>query len=249
MVTRTYQERFKTLQGVFDNHTERNLFELESHKVFDELISPLKVGKESNVFLAKKRSAGNEEYVIVKIYRVQNCDFKRMFEYIRKDPRYMFLKQKRREIIFSWTQREYRNLIAAAKAGVNVPKAISWRSHILVEELIGEPAPPLKDLPPKNPKKFFALVIEEVKKLYQGGLIHGDLSAFNILNDHEKPYLIDFSQATVTKTPNSEELLERDIKNICQFFKKLGVKADAEEIKQEIIKLEPKTINRYNKKE
>ena len=88
MVTRTSQERFRTDKGVFDNFTNRNLFEMKSRDVFDELVSPLFVGKESNVFIASK----GKNKLIVKIYRVQNADFKRMFGYIKQDPRYDFLK-------------------------------------------------------------------------------------------------------------------------------------------------------------
>ena len=172
MVTLTYQERFKTLKGVFDEFTHRNLFTLQSKGVFEELVIPLKVGKESNVFIAKK---GNNK-VIVKIYRVQNADFKRMFEYIRKDPRYQYLNNKRREIIFSWTQREYKNLLRAEKAGVKAPKPLSWKYNILVEEFIGngEPALPLKDSLPNYPYQFFDDIVVEMRKMYQAGLIHGD---------------------------------------------------------------------------
>jgi len=237
MVTLTYQERFKTLKGVFDEFTHRNLFTLQSKGVFEELVLPLKVGKESNVFVAKK----GEKKIIVKIYRVQNADFKRMYDYIRKDPRYAFLRNKRREIIFSWTQREYKNLLRAEKAGVRAPKALSWKYNILVEEFIGngEPALPLKDNPPNYPYQFFEDIVAEMKKMYQAGLIHGDLSAFNILNHNDKPVLIDFSQATLVKTPNSEELLYRDIKNILQFFKKLNVNEDLEKIYKKITETEP----------
>ncbi len=69
-----------------------------------------------------------------------------------------------------------------------------------------------------------------MKQLYQGGLIHGDLSSFNILNCEETPYFIDFSQATVVETPNAEELLQRDIRNIARFFRKLEVTTDEKEI-------------------
>ena len=228
----TYQERFKTLAGVFDQFTNRTLFELHSRGVFEELVSPLKVGKESNVFIA----VNGKKNVIVKIYRVQNCDFKRMYEYIGGDHRYQFLNKQRRQIIFAWAQREYKNLMRAAERGVTVPKPLGFMNHILVEELIGgtEPAPPVKDLPPKNPKQFFQLVIEEMKKLYKMGLVHGDLSSFNILNYQEKPYLIDFSQATLMKHPNAEELLKRDVKNIAQFFRKLGVDAPEEELYKDV---------------
>jgi RIO kinase 1 len=228
MVTRTSQERFRTDKGVFDEFTKRNLFELQSRSFYDEIVGPLFVGKESNVFIAKKGS----KKVIIKIYRVQNADFKRMFEYIKQDDRYCTLRNKRREIIFAWTQREYKNLLRADKGKVTVPKAIAVKNNVLIEEFIGddEPAPPLKDAYPEEPQTFFDELIEEMRKLYKIGLVHGDLSSFNILNRDGNPVLIDFSQTTLVKTPNSEELLVRDIKNVLHFFKKLGIKADPEEI-------------------
>jgi len=159
-----------------------------------------------------------------------------MYDYIKKDPRYEFLKKHRRQIIVSWTQREYKNLLRAEKAKVRVPKALGWRNHILVEEFIGKekPAEPLKDSLPTDPERFFKEIIHQMKLLYRSGLIHGDLSSFNILNNEETPVLIDFSQATLTKTPNSEELLERDLTNILKFFKKLGISADYTKIYKEI---------------
>ncbi|MEK6951351.1 MAG: RIO1 family regulatory kinase/ATPase [Nanoarchaeota archaeon] len=235
MTTLTHQERFKTLKGVFDEFTNRNLFELQSHGIVDELVSPVKVGKESNVFLGIQ----GDKKVIVKIYRIQNCDFKRMYSYIGQDPRYEYLKKKRRDIILAWVQREYKNLLRAEEAQVAVPQALGRNQNIIVETLIGKelPAPALKDTYPAKPAQFLNLVLAEMRKLYQAGLIHGDLSAFNILNWQERPYLIDFSQATLVKTPNAEQLLERDIRNVLQFFRKVGVvevNADVEKIKQKI---------------
>ena len=228
MTTFKYQERFKTLSGVFDEFTNRNLFELQSKGFFDELVSPLKVGKESNVFLAVKEGTS----LIVKIYRVQNCNFNQMYDYIRKDPRYEYLKKHRRDIIFAWTQREYRNLMLAQSAGIHAPQPLAFRHNILIETMIGrqEPALPLKDAYPAHPTTFFQEVVAQMKQLYQGGLIHGDLSSFNILNCEETPYFIDFSQSTVVETPNAEELLQRDIRNIACFFQKVGVAADEKEI-------------------
>jgi RIO kinase 1 len=230
------KEEYKVEKGVFDEFTERNLFELRSHNVFDQLLGPVKIGKESNVFLALKREEQKEKKIIVKIYRLQNCDYRGMYDYIRKDPRYEFLKKHRREIIFAWVQREYKNLLKAERTQANVPKPLAWKFNILVEEMIGEeePAPALKDALPENPAQFLEQIIEQIKKLYQVGLIHGDLSAFNILNYDEKPYLIDFSQGTLTKTPNSLELLERDIKNILAFFARLNVKADSVKILEKV---------------
>jgi RIO kinase 1 len=232
MVTLTYQERFKTVKGVFDEFTNRTLFELQSRKKFDELVGPLSIGKESNVFIAKK----GDERVIVKIYRMQNAEFAKMYDYIRKDPRYLFLRRHRRQIILAWAQREYKNLLKLERGKITIPKPISWRNHIIVEEFIGdeEAAPPLKDAVPTNVKKFFNDVVKEMKNMYKVGLIHGDLSSFNILNYNEKPVLIDFSQTTLVRTPNSEELLERDVKNILQYFKKHGISQSEDEVLNKI---------------
>ncbi len=229
----TYQERFKTIKGVFDEFTNRTLFELESRGAFDELVSPLKVGKESSVFLAQK----NGKKIIVKIYFLQRANFLKMFNYIRQDPRYEYLQRHRRQIILAWAQREFKNLHRAKEAKVPAPKPITWLNHIVVEEFIGDedPAPVLKDAPPANPQIFFEDVIEAMIKLYKAGLIHGDLSSFNILNYQEKPYLIDFSQATLTKASNWEDLLKRDVENIVKYFRKLGVQASSEEVLKKII--------------
>ncbi len=226
MVTLTYQERFRTAKGVFDAFTNKTLYELQKRGVFDELLSPLSIGKESNVFIAKKGS----KKVIVKIFRMQNAEFMKMYDYIRKDPRYEFLRNHRRQIILAWAQREYKNLLKCEKGKIRVPKTIGWRNHIIVEEMIGEPALPLKDAEPEDPKEFFDEVVNQMKKMYKIGLIHGDLSSFNILNFDGVPVLIDFSQGTIIRTPNSEELLVRDIKNVVQYFNKIGLKINVDEV-------------------
>jgi RIO kinase 1 len=228
-------EKFKTYGNVFDQFTIRNLFELSSKGHFLELKSPIFIGKEANIFTADKEDGG---LIIVKIYRLETCDFNRMYDYIKYDARYLNLKAKRREIIFNWAQREFRNLMKAREAGVRVPLPIMCRDNILLMELIGrdEPAPKVKDTYPSNPQKFIKTTIEYMKKLYRAGLVHGDLSEFNILNLNEQPVFIDMSQGTVTKSINAEELLVRDIKNIARFAKKLGLKIDEEKTLKEIKK-------------
>jgi RIO kinase 1 len=233
MVTLTYQERFKTVKGVFDAFTNRTLFDLQTKGYFDELVSPLFVGKESNVFIALK----DDEKIIVKIYRLQNCDFKNMYDYIHRDGRYSNLKRDRRQIILSWTQREYKNILKAKKAGICVPEVIAVKNNVLIEKMIGsdEPAPRLKDYIPEDIDGFFKILLEEMKNLYQkANLVHGDLSAFNVLNDNETPVLIDFSQATLAGSDHAKDLLKRDIKNIASFARKQGFKIDEEKVFKEI---------------
>lgn len=228
------REKFKTLHNVFDTFTERNIFKLISQGHLDGLESPIFIGKEANIFTALK----DKKRVILKIYRLQTCDFNRMYDYIKFDPRFPHVRKQRRKTIFAWAQREYRNLMKAREAGVRVPTPITCTYNILVMEYIGDeqPAPKIKDKLPQDSKKFFDEVIEGMRKLYKAGLVHADLSHFNILNHKEKPVFIDMSQATPLEDPNSTEYLERDIKNICTFFKKTGVKAESEDIKKKIMR-------------
>lgn len=234
MVTLTYQERFKTQKGVFDEFTKRNLFELSSKGHFDELLSPIFVGKESNVFLA----SSSKKKVIIKIYRIQTYDFNKMYDYIKQDSRYNRLKKNRRQIIFAWVQREYKNLVKANTAKVSSPQVIAFKNNVIVEELIGKdvPAPPLKDAYPTEPKKFWQALLKEIKKLYsKAELVHGDLSAFNVLNDNDLPVLIDFSQSTLIKSGNAKELLLRDLTNLAKFFRKVNLNIDVKEEFEKII--------------
>ena len=141
----------------------------------------------------------------------------------------MGLKDKKRKVIFAWAQREYRNLMNARDAQANVPIPIAFLNNILVLEFIGRNgsiAPKLKDSVPKNKKQFFDKIIDSIRKLYKAGLVHADLSAFNILNFEDNPVFIDMSQATTLKHPRAEEFLERDVKNICIFFRKVGLKVN-----------------------
>lgn len=224
------KEKFKVMHNVFDNFTNRTLFKLISEGHFKGLESPISVGKESNVFSALTK---DNKRVIVKIYRLETCDFNRMYDYIKADPRFHKLRRKKRKIIFAWAQREYRNLLKASKAKVNVPKPITFSNNVLVLSFIGkddEIAPKLKDKLPENKRQFFNKIINDIKKLYKGGLVHADLSAFNILNFDEEPVFIDFSQSTTLEHPQALEFLERDIKIISSFFIKLGLNIKKEKI-------------------
>jgi len=224
------KEIWKTYKNVFDDFTLRTVFKLMSQQVIDGLESPIEIGKEANIFTA---ITPDKKKVIVKIYRLEGCNFNKMYDYIKQDARYTNLKKQRREIIFSWVQREYRNLMKAREAGVSVPTPMVYRNNVLVMEYIGDEiiAQQLKNSIPKNIEGFLKKLVTELKKLYNGaGLVHADLSEFNILNYKETPVLIDFSQSTMKKSNNSDELLKRDIKNIIRFFKKIGLKTDKKDI-------------------
>ena len=229
------KEKWKVYKNVFDEFTLRTLFKLSTQGHYKDLESPICIGKEANVFTAKTEAG---DRVIVKIYRLESCDFNKMYDYIKYDPRYQHLRKQRRKIIFAWTQREYRNLLKAREAGVKVPKPIAFLNNVLIEEFVGnnQPAQKLKDLEPKDKKKFAKETVSNMKKLFKAKLVHGDLSEFNILNHNNQPVFIDFSQCSPIKSPLAKELLDRDIKNIVRFFNKKGLKLKEKNIKKQIIK-------------
>ncbi len=234
-MARVTRERFKTYKNVFDNHSERILFKLSSQGHFDELMSPLTLGKEANIFTASNDREGKA--VIIKIYRLETCDFNRLYDYIKFDPRFPAMQRQKRKVIFAWCKREFRNLLLARDAGIRCPTPRAFLDNILVMEFIGDEyaAPKLKDQIPKNIDTFYRRTMEYLFKLVGSGLVHGDLSEYNILNYNESPVFIDFSQATPVRSINALQLAERDIDNLNRFFKKHGAAiTDTATIKKKI---------------
>ena len=152
------REEWKTYDGVFDAFTNRTLFKLISQGHFEGLIGPISIGKEANVFSARTKTGK----VAVKIYRLETCDFNRMYEYIKYDPEFMSIKKQRRKVVFTWAQREFRNLIKARKMGIRVPKPINVLNNVLVMEFIGEDtaALKLKDHIPEDLADFYKKTIK-----------------------------------------------------------------------------------------
>ncbi len=214
-----------TIESVFDERTIFQLNKLLVNGPLGKIEGIISAGKEANVYLAYDQK-GKE--VAIKIYKIDSNTSKWMRNYIIGDPRFKKLPRNISKIIYLWAKKEYKNLKRAYKAGLRVPEPLHIKSNILIMEYIGFeaiPAPKLKDI--KNPKdkiNLFKEILSFIKILYQKAkLVHGDLSEFNILYHNQKPIVIDISQAVSIQHPKAEIYLVRDIKNIFNFFKKLGV--------------------------
>lgn len=212
---------FKVKDDVFDTRTLLNLYTLAKKGIIEALGGAVSTGKEANIFYAK----GSGGDLAIKIYRITTSNFKAMQNYLLGDPRFGSIKGTKRAIIFAWTRKEFRNLLRAEESGVRVPHPIALRENILVMGLIGEedaPAPMLKDvdLSLEEAKSTFDDIVDYVSLLYnEAGLVHGDLSEFNILYVGH-PVLIDMGQSVTLDHPMAETFLERDINNIVRYFKK-----------------------------
>ncbi|MEL9999598.1 MAG: serine protein kinase RIO [Thermoplasmata archaeon] len=224
---------FKVENDVFDRKTMLSLYELLKHNYFDIIEFPIKIGKEANIFRAKK----GRKYLAVKIYRTSTKNFNTIINYIEGDYRFQNIKRSTLGIIYLWAQKEYRNLTDCFDAGVLVPKPVVFLKNIVVMEYLGTskfPSPLLKDYNGEI-EKLYPVILENLMKMVNvANLVHGDLSEYNIVVHKNKPYIIDVSQAMPVKHPNARLLLERDIKNMVRFFRKKGINANEKDFYDKI---------------
>lgn len=221
------EDLFETVEEVFDTSTVMTILQLMRRKIIKKMSGVISSGKEARVYLAR---GFERDYLAVKIYLTSTAEFKKsIYKYIMGDPRFEGLKvSDTRDLIFAWARKEFSNLSRMWKAGVRVPEPITFLNNVVVMEFLGVNGVryPLlvesyKDLETEDLEKIWSLVEGELNKIVcESGLVHGDLSEYNIMvvPDAEAVYIIDVSQAVDVKHPNAREFLERDIRNITRFF-------------------------------
>ena len=235
----------KTFQKVFDGSTLTTIHQLANKGFYDVLQHVISTGKEAHVFVATDVS---ENMRAVKIYKTNTSDFKNMMKYIQGDIRFKDVKKDKRDIVFTWTKKEFKNLTTAINANLSVPMPLGFKNNVLVMEYIGneDASPRLKDFDfdEKTAKQFYKETIDFMAGLYNAGLVHGDLSEYNILVNKNRLVFIDIGQAVLLTHPNAREFFERDVDNISRFFSKNGIDTSFDkmyaEIKQEKEKKEKK---------
>jgi RIO kinase 1 len=219
------EEDYQVLEEVFDKSTLMVIYRLLNRGVLSSLHGVVKSGKESRIYRGLSSSG---ESLAVKIYLTVSAEFRRgMLPYLEGDPRFNSIKRDSRSLVYAWAQKEFKNLQKAVEGGVRVPKPVAVDKNVLVMEFIGDggvPAPTLREEPPKRPSAMYKLIMASVRSLYcNAGLVHGDLSEYNVMNYRGRPVLFDLSQAVLREHPKADELLRRDLGNINRFFSKLGV--------------------------
>lgn len=225
-------EDFDTEGEVFDVPTLKALYKLVADGYIEAIGKPVSTGKEANILEA----AGSDGDVALKIYRVSTSSFKDMQYYLEGDPRFDDVnKNNKKDVVLAWVRKEYSNLNRASDAGVRVPTPIAVERNVLVMEFVGtngDRAPQIREVELENPNTAYGVVREYMRRLYQAGLVHGDLSEYNILVHHGDIVIIDVGQAVTVHHPNSSSLLHNDCKNITRFFQERGVETDEEELKE-----------------
>ena len=225
----------KVMEEVFDRATLAVVEELVRKGRIAELHGVVNAGKESRVYYGVDPGG---LAVAVKIYLTASAEFKKRLRYIAGDKRFGRLPANAREIIYLWTRKEFRNLQAAAAAGVRVPAPYGFYKNIIVMEYIGQPPAPAPTFAETEvDKDDYRWTFQIIAKLYNSAkLIHADLSEFNVFKVGEERVLFDMGSAVLSSHPQAEEFLQRDISNMVRFFRKRGIfEKDAETWLKEMV--------------
>jgi RIO kinase 1 len=226
MLVHDFSTERATVEEVFDQATRMVVYQLLNSGILYEVHGVVNAGKEARVYWGKNKE-GKE--LAVKIYLTTSAEFKKgMLKYIEGDYRFKGVKRDTRSLIFTWAQKEFRNLEQASRAKVRVPNPVAVKNNVLVMEFIGKNgvnAPSLKEQAPSDPEKVYEVLLTYVERLYRkADLVHGDLSEYNIMMWKGKPVIFDVAQAVPTSHSMAELFLRRDLANVNRFFSRLGVK-------------------------
>ena len=211
--------------------TPARLQPLLDEGLIDSVQRQLMSGKEAMVFVVQ--SGG--ETVCAKVYKeANNRSFRQAVDYTEnrktknsRQARAMAKGTKfgRQAMEAAWQSAEVDALYRLAAAGVRVPRPINFHEGVLLMELVcdanGDAAPRLNDMSftPEEARAHHATLIREVVRMLAAGVVHGDLSEFNILVSADGPVIIDLPQAVDAAGNNhAAAMLERDVANLRHYF-------------------------------
>jgi RIO kinase 1 len=210
--------------------TPDSLQSLVDDGIIEEVLRPLMSGKEAQVYVV---IAGGEECV-AKVYKeASQRTFKHRAEYTEgrrtrnsRDQRAVSTRTRhgRKQDEAAWRTTEVDMIYRLRDAGVRVPEPINFVDGVLVMELVkdahGNAAPRLGDLTfeAREAGEIYQTLIQEVVRMLCAGVVHGDLSDFNVLMGANGPVLIDFPQSVdPALNQNARKLLLRDVDNLHRF--------------------------------
>lgn len=213
----------------------RSMQPLVDDGVIDEVLRPLKSGKEASVYVVRSGS----EVLCAKVYKdMGQRSFQARAQYqegrkVRgsRQGRAMARASKfgRRQQEDAWKNTEVETLYRLADSGIRVPQPHDYANGVLLMELVtddtGNSAPRLSDveLTPDQARDFHASLIRDVLHMLCIGLIHGDLSEYNVLVSADGPVIIDFPQVVDAAGNNAARaMLLRDVHNLRDSFSRFA---------------------------
>lgn len=215
----------KFSERAFDDKTIATLQHFIGSNVFATLDFPIQHGKEAALYRATRKTAKGPQFLAVKIFKYGGASFQKRLEYLQGDKRFKVPRQTR-QLVNVFARKEFANLKLCADAGMRVPMPVAHKDNVVIMEFLGEnglPSALLKDVWLDDPAKTLQLLLDDLRKMHSAGLVHADLSEFNVIVHRGLPFIIDLGQAVVLSHPLAEEFFLNDVRHILKWFNKLGV--------------------------
>lgn len=230
--------------------TPKRIEPLIENGLVDEVIRSLKSGKEAAVYVVRCGT----EIRCAKVYKeADQRSFRQSVLYqegrkVRNSRRARAMEKGsrygRQEQESAWQNAEVTALYRLADAGVRVPKPYNFIDGVLLMELVtdadGSPAPRLNDLEmtAAQAREYHGILISQIVRMLCDGLVHGDLSEYNVLVGGDGPVIIDLPQAVdAAGNNNARMMLERDVGNMAAYFGRFAPELLATEYGKEMWKL------------
>jgi RIO kinase 1 len=216
----------------------------------DEVISRLMSGKEADVYVVQSKG----ELCCAKVYKdARSRSFSQLARYqegrkgrnsrqaraIQNNSKYG-----RKESEEAWKNAEVDALKTLYEVGIPVPKVYGYSAGVLLMEFVvdsdGRAAPRLNDIrfTPAEARKYHLEMISNIVQMLCAGIIHGDLSEYNVLIGSDGLVIIDLPQAVnASGNNNAHSMLVRDVENITAFFARFAPELASTDYGQEIWKL------------
>jgi RIO kinase 1 len=209
----------------------------------DDILYRVKPGKEATVLCCRAGPAAPAGLIAAKVYH--DRDFRGFSNDALYQQGRVILDRRARRAFESktrfgrevqtglWTAAEYETLRLLYAAGADVPRPLTCSPDVILMEFVGDdegPAVPLHRLSPEpaEARRLFECLLHNIELWLAHDRIHADLSPFNVLYWNGTLKMIDFPQAVDPRfSHKARELLARDIDNVCRYFARCGVQADA----------------------
>lgn len=225
----------------------RSIEPLVHDGLVDKVIRSLKSGKEAAVYVVVSEG----ELRCAKVYKeVDKRSFHQQAQYeegrkVRNSRRARAMAKRtrygRREQEAAWQSAEVDALFRLCAAGVRVPKPYGFVEGVLLMELVvddsGNVAPRLNDLEltGTQARAYHGVLIAQIVRMLCAGVVHGDLSEYNVLVGSDGPVIIDLPQAVdAAGNNNACRMLERDVDNLTAYFGRYAPELRATDYGKEI---------------
>lgn len=230
----------------------RAIQEFLDEALITEVLNVVKSGKEATVYRCRAHRSLGVPFAAAKVYHsTGHRSFQRSAVY--EEGRQFGPGQVRRAIanrsefgkeaqLASWVDHEFEVLSALQYAGADVPEPFACTEKAILMEYLGDEdgdAPQLQHarVEPEDAQALFERVLWNIELMIRENVVHGDLSAFNVLYHEGQLRIIDFPQAVDPRTNQSaKDLLQRDLSNVLQYFARhrVGLERDAERMSRNL---------------